>query len=329
MIMLIKSSSAYLLAVLCALIVTPAHALVPRAYVASYGDDSNISSGCSNATHPCRWFFTAVNMVQSDGEVVAIDTSNYGPVTLTKSISLTAAPGIYAGIAVGTGATGITIASPNINVALRGLTINGQGGSVGILMDPGAAGSKLSIENCVISNFWINISDRQYGVSVQTTATVRMVNTLVRDNDIGILLDAGATADISGSKFLNNSGVGIFAVNATANTTTSATVSDTVVMGVVMEDNFGIFARADVALAAARVEIIRSSISNTETGVGVQTQDGIASVSIRKSMVTGSSQCGLSQVFLSTLISYGNNTLADNGPNNNNVCGTLTTATPL
>lgn len=153
-----------------------------------------------------------------------------------------------------------------------------------------------------------------------------MVNTLVRDNDIGILLQAGATADISESKFFGNSGVGIVAKNSTAGTTTTAAVSDTVVTG----SSQGIYAFTDVASAIARVEIIRSIVSNTDTGITIESQTGIgtASVSIRKSMVTGSSTYGLSQLGTSsTLISYGKNTLSENAPGN--VFGTLTTLAPI
>lgn len=313
-----KSPAAYLIAVLCTMIATPAQA-VQRAYVASYGLDSNTAFSC-DVNNPCRWFRTAVTVVDPDGEVVALDTAAYGTVTLTQSISLTAAPGIYAGISVFPGATGVTIATPGVNVVLRGLTVNSQGGDAGILMTDGA---KLSIENCVISNFSIIGSTvNQHGVLVQTAATVRMVNTLVRDSDIGIEIQAGATADISGSKFLGNSTAGIFANNSIAGTNTTTAVSDTTVAG----SGIGIYALADTNTAATKIEIIRSIVSNTNIGVAVESAVGAASVNIRKSMVTGSSTHGLSQLFNGALISYGNNTLSNNTLN---VAGTLTTAPPL
>lgn len=313
-----KSPAAYLIAVLCTMIATPAQA-VQRAYVASYGLDSNTAFSC-DVNNPCRWFRTAVTVVDPDGEVVALDTAAYGTVTLTQSISLTAAPGIYAGISVFPGATGVTIATPGVNVVLRGLTVNSQGGNAGILMTDGA---KLSIENCVISNFSIIGSTvNQHGVLVQTAATVRMVNTLVRDSDIGIEIQAGATADISGSKFLGNSTAGIFANNSIAGTNTTTAVSDTTVAG----SGIGIYALADTNTAATKIEIIRSIVSNTNIGVAVESAVGAASVNIRKSMVTGSSTHGLSQLFNGALISYGNNTLSNNTLN---VAGTLTTAPPL
>lgn len=318
--MLMKSSAVYLLATVCSILVTPAQA-VQRAFVASYGSDSNVTSNCP-VNLPCRWFRTAVTVVDPDGEVVALDTAPYGTVTLTQSISLTAAPGVYAGMSVFPGATGVTIATPGVNVVLRGLTINSQGGDAGILM---TAGAKLSIENCVISNFSISVSPvNQHGVLVQTAATVRMVNTLVRDNDVGIQLEAGATADISGSKFFGNSTYGIVAFNYINGTTTTAAVSDTVATG----GGVGIYAIVDSASTAiARVEIVRSIVSNYNAGVLAESQNGTASVSIRKSMVTGSSSYGLGQIGSgASMTSYGKNTLTNNS---SNILGTLITAAPL
>ncbi|MBK8569516.1 MAG: right-handed parallel beta-helix repeat-containing protein [Nitrosomonadales bacterium] len=206
---------------------------------------------------------------------------------------------------------------------LRGLTINSQGGDAGISM---TAGTKLSIDNCVISNFSIISSPvNQYGVLVQTPATVRIVNTLIRDNDIGIQIQDGATANISGSKFLGNSTYGIVAFNFLDGTTTTAAVSDTLVS---QGGGVGIYAIVDSASTAiARAEIVRSIVSNYNEGVRAESQNGTASVSIRKSMVTGSSIYGLGQIGAgATMTSYGNNTLSNNS---SNLLGTLTTVAPL
>jgi len=313
--MLRNFTAAYLFAILYALMATPAQA-TQRASVASYGNDANICSSSS----PCRTFGKAVTVVDPNGEVVALDSAGFGSVTLTQSISLTAAPGAVAGITVFPGTNGVTIATPGVNVVLRGLTINSQGGDAGILM---TAGAKLSIENCVISNFSISGSPfNQLGVLVETAATVRMVNSLIRDNDIGIQLLDGATADISGSKFFGNSSAGIVAQNSTAGSTTTVAINKTVVVG----SNIGIYALADTNTASAKIEMTRSIVSNSGIGVASESAAGAASVSMRKNMVTGSSTHGLSQLFNGTLTSYGHNTLSNNAIN---VAGTLTTAAPL
>ena len=303
--MLRNFTSVYLFAVLCALIVTPAQATVQRAYVASWGNDSNAAYDCWITT-PCRWFYTAVTVVSPNGEVVALDSAAYGPVTLTQSISLTSAPGAYAGMSVFPVSTaGVTIATSGVNVVLRGLTINGQGGPAGVLMTNGA---QLSIENCVISNF---SGAGQRGIFVNAAATVRIVNTLVRDNDTGVELQGGATATISRSKFLGN-GLGIFANGTIA--TTSATVRDSLVTG----GNTGILAWSQTTSAINQINVIRSTISNNY-GAGISSEahpNGTASVTISKNMITANNfglfiQGGAAGSS-ATLKSYGNNTITDN-----------------
>ena len=308
--MLKKSPVIYLLAVMCAMIALPAQSAVQRAFVASYGLNSNTSFNCDVA-HPCRQFLAAVTVVNPDGEVVALDTAAYGAVTLTQSISLTAAPGAYAGITVFPGSNGVTIATPGVNVVLRGLTINGQGGTNGILM---TAGAKLSIENCVISNF---NTGGQHGVFVNTAATVRMVNTLIRDSDVGIEFQGGATADISGSKFLGNISNGIFA-NSTNSTTTTVAISDTVVTG------GGVGIEAFSTAGNSRINMIRSAVTNTTEGIAASASGGAASVTLSDSMVTGNTT-GYFQSSGGTLRSLVNNIITDNGPNT----GVLTTLAPL
>ncbi len=81
-----------------------------------------------------------------------LDSAGYGPVTITKSVSLIAPAGIYAGITVFSG-DGITVNAPGATVVLRGLSINGQGGSNGVNV-LGAA--RVRIENCVISGMGID-----------------------------------------------------------------------------------------------------------------------------------------------------------------------------
>ena len=297
--MLRNSPAIYVLAILCALIVTPAQATVQRAYVASWGNDSNAAYNCWITT-PCRWFYTAVTVVSPNGEVVALDSAAYGPVTLTQSISLTSAPGAYAGMSVFPVSTaGVTIATPNVNVVLRGLTINGQGGPAGVLMTNGA---QLSIENCVISNF---SGSGQHGISVNAEATVRIVDTLVRDNDTGIELQGGATGDISGSKFLGN-GKGILATS-TASKFTAITISDTLVTGGIN----GIEAFSGTN-GNSQIDVIRTTVSdNTTVGVKTSGSAGFATVTLSDSMVAGNGT-GLFQAGTGTLNSFGNNTVSDN-----------------
>ena len=133
---------------LAALAPADAAATVQRTFVASTGNDAN---PCSLA-QPCRGFARAITQTSPSGEVIVLDSAGYGPVTITKSVSLIAPAGIHAGITVISG-DGITVNVPNGVVVLCGLTISGQGGANGIIL---LAASRLRIENCVISNMGMN-----------------------------------------------------------------------------------------------------------------------------------------------------------------------------
>ena len=275
--------------VLCALLAAPAQAAISRTYVASYGNDANTAYSCDFA-HPCRTFQTAFSQTTSGGEILAVDGSGYGTIAIDRSVSIIANPGAFAGIGVFSGA-GVSIAAAGVNVVLRGLTINGQGGTYGVSMGNGAS---LSIEDCVIANF----SSGNYGVYVNGPVSVRMVNTLVRDSYWAVYLAGGATASISSSKFLGNY-VGIIGYTTTA-TTTSIAITDAVVSG----GSYGIVSQTGFAGAITRVTVGDSTITrNSVIGLSQYAPSGTA-----------------------TLESLGNNAVRQN---NVNTDGTITTVAPL
>jgi len=153
-------------------------ATAQRTFVASTGDDTHT---CAIA-QPCRSFATAIMQTSVDGEVVVLDSAGYGPVTVTKSVSIIAPPGIYAGISVFSG-DGIKVNAPGGIVVLRGLSINGQGGNRGIFLQ---AAARLRIENCVVSRMGAaGILHSAAGAEMSVRDTV------VRDN-------AGAGIDVTG-----------------------------------------------------------------------------------------------------------------------------------
>src|SRR4029453_9540934 len=125
-----------------------ASATAQRTFVASYGLPANTAFNCSIAK-PCRAFSEALSVTTAGGELIVLDSAGNGPVSITNSVSIVAAPGIYAGVTAFSG-NGINVHGAGISVALKGLKINGQGGDTGIDFDLGA---KLIIEDCEVSNF--------------------------------------------------------------------------------------------------------------------------------------------------------------------------------
>ena len=302
---------AFLLALPCALISITAQAItVPppppppttqRAFVSGKGDNLNVATLCA-VTTPCKTFAGALPVVADKGEIVALDTAPYGSVTLAQNITISAAPGVYAGISVFAGA-GITIATPGISVVLRGLTINGQGGDIGINM---TNGFKLSIENCVIANF-LNVT----GVAISAAVgKVQIVNTLVRDSTVGVHLEGGAAANISASKFLGNI-TGIEVHGVAPNSVTNAAVSDTVVSG----GASGINVFSTIATATNRISVTRSTIANNGTAITSEstTANALAQITLSDSMVTENTLGIFQSGAGASVKSPGNNTLSNNG----------------
>ncbi len=112
----------------------------PRTYVASNGLDTNDG----RLATPCRSIGAALAQTDPGGEIIVLDSAGYGTVVINKSVSVIAPPGIYAGITV-TAGTGIDVTAGV--VALRGLTIRGPGGMVGIHV----GNATVRIDRCVIS----------------------------------------------------------------------------------------------------------------------------------------------------------------------------------
>ncbi len=86
-----------------------------RTFVSGAGSDTN---ACTLVA-PCRGFAVALTHTDPNGEIIVLDSAGYGPVTIDKSVSIVAPPGVYAGISVFSG-DGIVISGSGIDVALRG-----------------------------------------------------------------------------------------------------------------------------------------------------------------------------------------------------------------
>jgi len=279
-----------------------------RVFVASYGSDANAGAGCLlNA--PCRGFTAALGAVDSGGEIVALDAAGYGAVTITKSVTITANPGYFAGIAASTG-NAVTIATPGVNVTLRSLNLNGIGAAYGVLMTNGA---RLTVENCVISGF---SSD---GIHVATAAALRVMDSTIRDNFNGIYVTGGATASINTTKLLGNGNMGVFNNGSPIDTTTTVAIVDSVTM-----NNFVGFYTSGTAGAFTRSSITRTTASNNSYGFASE-GTGSTIMTISNSMATGNASYGFYQNGgTNVLESQGNNTVRNNG--NANTTGTITPA---
>lgn len=223
-----------------------------RAFVASYGLPTNSALNCSLA-NPCRQFSEALSVSDVGGEVVVLDSAGYGIATITQSVSIIAAPGVYGGISAFGGQDGITVDAPGARVVLRGLTINGQGGLNGVRV---LAADALHIEDCTVANFAAN------GIRIDGATTVHIVRANVRSNGFrGLNVFSGSPAvEVSDSRFVQHTGHGVFiasgefngsrltvednAVGVLAQTSSVVTVNATLTDSVLTRNGSGFLVRA-------------------------------------------------------------------------------------
>jgi hypothetical protein len=188
------------LAVFCfTLTLTALSEAAPRVFVSASGNDAN---PCSR-NQPCRTFSKGMTVVDAGGEVIALDSGGYGPFTINKAVSVIAAPGVYAGITVTSGAAGIAIFPGATDVVvLRGLTLNGLGSApFGIGFSSGAA---LHVESCVVNGF----SDTGINVFAAGAANLFIKDTIVRNCVVGIAIGSSSgtiMASIDHCRVENNS----------------------------------------------------------------------------------------------------------------------------
>jgi hypothetical protein len=237
-------------AVLLALAVTalasmPAHAQT-RVFVASFGLDTN---PC-NVAQPCRTFQHAHDTAPANSEIEVVDPAGYGPVTITKGISIQGHGfgGIFQGASDGYAITiNVTAGDP---VTLNGLLIDGGGTGYGGIQMP--SGASVQILNSIFRHFQLGIG---FGTIGSNNTNMLIEDTIVSDNsDTGILLDNNFA--INAKATLNR----ITANNNRRGVTTGVT---TTIANSVMSNNsqWGVATRVGVTWLA------KSVISGNGTGV--------------------------------------------------------------
>jgi hypothetical protein len=200
-------------ALVLGLVATGAAHAAQRTFVSGSGSDAN---ACT-LTAPCRGFARAMSQTNVGGEIVALDSAGYGAFTIDRSVSVITPPGVYAGVSAFAPFAGITVDAPGAKVALRGLSINGQGGTPGIWMKTGA---ELHVEGCVVSG----LVD---GIVIQAGST-SVKDTIVRDNsNDGISMSSGAALHLDRVRLQSNAGHGVQIV--TMNVNVRASIANSVV----------------------------------------------------------------------------------------------------
>jgi hypothetical protein len=274
-----------------------------RTFVASTGADTN---ACTISA-PCRSFATALTHTDANGEIIVLDSAGYGPVFIAQSVSIIAPKGVYAGISVFATFDGVGVKGAGIDVLLRGLTINGQGGNTGITFNQGA---RLVIEDCEITGMGVvgifaaatgsqvTIADTVvrrnggHGIEVAGDLQASLVRVRTESNaGDGINVADGARASIADSVAVNNGSAGVRAQNTVA-ATTQLSVDRLEARGNVG----GVLVNASPAGSKTIAHVTRSNLSqNSITGLQVccSGSSGLAVASLTDSLVANAGNNGV------------------------------------
>ena len=300
----------------CSLFTAPAQARA-RVFVASYGNDGN---QCTFGS-PCKTFQQAVNVVDAGGEVTAIDSAGFGPITITQAVTITSPPGVEAGIVPAAGGAAIIVNTFGGTTVLRGLTLEGQGtGTDGVQV---IGTGRIEIFDCVIRNFahdgiYINLGVFG-GINPNT---VLISNTTAADNSAAGIELTPTNPFLGRGVFTNvttagNGGSGIL-LDGTQ-TGTGAFV-DVQLSGIVSDSNGG---DGITVKGVGDVKVdMRNSVSSNNAGYGLSVSN--ARVSISNNSLVLNTQAGFSNINSGTLFSFLDNIIENNRVAN---VGTTTTDT--
>ncbi|QGM45763.1 right-handed parallel beta-helix repeat-containing protein [Methylocystis heyeri] len=233
------------------------------AWVSGSGQDI---AGCGPQASPCRTFqYVHDNILGSGGgDILVRDSGSFGPLSITKPVSVINDGVGTAGTGAPSGQVAISINAPGANVVLRGLSVDGVGGAyggVGVV-----AVGNLTVKDSFIQNF------TQFGVAFSenyVTVKFSMSNTTIQNIGVyGIALNnfgGSLQANISGSHIFNN-GTGLFLDSVAP---CQALITDTIISG----NGTGIYVNGAGSMALLR----RSAITWNGTGYKIINNGSIMS----------------------------------------------------
>jgi hypothetical protein len=292
-----------------------------RLFVASTGADTNNGQLGS----PFRSIAAAVTAATPGGEIVILDSAGYGPFTVAKDLAIVAAPGAHASLAVQTG-TGIDVTGGT--VVLRGLSVTGAGGSVGIHV----ANARVHIERCVVSNM------TQQGILAEgANGDVFVRDTEVRRNlQEGIRMDGGVRFALDRVRSEGNGAAGLSVQNGARGTARELVAERNMGYGIGFHggaagsNGYLAVDRAFIAgnsasgvsagipaIVAATVDLVVTGstiVNNGADGIGFGTQNaGAATATICDNTISGNRLCGIAASGAGATVLTGCNRIARNG----------------
>jgi hypothetical protein len=271
---------------------------------ATLGSDSNPCTRMS----PCLTFAAALAQTTAGGEIDVLDPGDFGPVTITKAITLDGGGGQTASVMV-SGTNGIDVsAGANDVVILRNLRINGivgsgNGGLNGIRFNSGHA---LIVDHVDVFDFVNNgIAIVPSTASKVTLADCHIANTATAAGNAAVLIAPTANASVTLNRvYMEDNLNGVFA-NGGANII-HLNVRDSVIT---RSNNNGIALAGTSASVTA--DVVNTMITYS-VGIGASVTGSSASLKLGDDAITNN-VTGVSSAAGGTLLSFKNNQIIDNG----------------
>lgn len=255
-----------------------AHAQQATSFIRTDGSDRN---PCTVA-EPCQTFDGAMAKTDAGGQVVALDSGLYASTSVTKAITLAAAPGAHVVVAGTTDAHAVQVnAGAEDAVVLRGLTIAWQQPAVaptnsGVNFDTGLA---LHLEHCTVTGFNKGVDFTPSGNAAP--AELFVSDTSLRDNATGLEVGGNARATLLGSRVERSKGNGVRVFNGAKVTARETTAARNKAAGFRAEGN------------NAELTLVACVSTHNETGVLLAGSSGSTKVRLTGTAVTHNTLFGL------------------------------------
>lgn len=188
-----------------------------------------------------------------------------------------------------------------MQVRLKGLTINGLGGTRGIYMTDGAS---LTVEGCVIGNF--TLAPYGAGIQVEAGAVLHVLDSLIQRNHVSVGLHGGARALLSHTRLLDGN-YGLSAFTATSGQTVGVEITHSELRNFVTGAVAEAYSGGTVVL-----RVSNAVIANNTYGVSAVGSGGSTRVSVTDSLVADHSDCGISGYSSGTQLIVGNSRVMRN-----------------
>ena len=278
---------------------------------ATLGSDSN---PCTRVS-PCVTFAAALAQTGAGGEIDVLDPGDFGPVTITKAVSIDGDAVGVAGTTPSPGTSGIVISAGSSDViSLRGLVFDGvnASGTSGVVF---LSGARLNISNCVFQGFTTSGMTLSPGTGSATATLLVVQDTAILNNATGILIrptgGIAAKVTLRWLRIDGNTGEGLRLDGTGGSGAINASLADSTA-----SLNAGNGIDAISGPGNASVDVMRVvAAANGSAGIqSNQSSGGTASVTVGSSVLYANA-VGIEATGGAALLSYGNNQMTGNAAN--------------